>query len=124
MLAKMRSILLHPVARAMLPAAAGAVVGLMTNFVAGSVQHVGSISWAEILRQGSFWIGIFALAVGIFYQKFTFQSDRETRSVLEESKEGLAQSLGGFYADKIAAGDIDELMAADKKLRKIFRKET
>lgn len=116
-------LLTHPLARSIVPAIAGAVVGLMTNFVAGAVQTSGNIAWGDIHRQGAFWIGIVFLAVGIYYQKKVFDADRDTRSVLEESKEGLAESLGTFYADKIAAGDIDELEAADKKLRKIFRKD-
>lgn len=95
----------------------------MTNFVTGSVQVSGSIEWLDIPQQATFWIGIFFLAAGIYYQKKVFEVDRDTRSVLEASKEGLAESLGTFYADKIAAGDIDELEAADKKLRKIFRKD-
>ncbi len=95
----------------------------MTNLVAGAVQVSGKISWGEIPRQGAFWVGVMGLGLGIYYQKKIYQSDRDTRSVLEESKEGLAESLGTFYAEKITAGDIDELEAADKKLRKIFRKD-
>jgi hypothetical protein len=99
------------------------MVGLMTNFLTPSVQHGDTILWGEIPRQSSFWVGTIFLFLGIFYQKSVYQADTETRSVLEESKEGLAESLGAFYADKIASGDIDELEAADKKLRKIFRKD-
>lgn len=120
----MRWLLTNPLARSVVPAIVGAVVGLMTNFIAGAVQSEGKIAWGEIHRQLSFWIGIAFLAAGIFYQKKIFETDQGTRSVLEDSKEGLAESLGTFYADKIAAGDIDELEAADKKLRNIFRKDT
>ena len=120
----MRWLLTHPLARSVVPAIVGAVVGLMTNFIAGAVQVSGKVAWGDIHRQSAFWIGIVFLAAGICYQKKIFEADQDTRSVLEESKEGLADSLGTFYADKIAAGDIDELEAADKKLRKIFRKDT
>ena len=119
----MRWLLIHPLLRSAVPAIIGAILGLMTNFVAGAVQVSGKISWVEIPRQGAFWVGVAGLALGIYYQKKVYEADRYTRSILEESKEGLADSLGTFYAEKIISGDIDELEAADKKLRKIFRKD-
>ncbi|MCB1227761.1 MAG: hypothetical protein KDK99_18225 [Verrucomicrobiales bacterium] len=119
----MRWLLIHPLSRSAIPAIVGAVVGLMTNFVAGAVQVSGKVMWSDIHRQTAFWIGMVVLGLGIFYQKKVHETDRESRSVLEESKEGLAESLGTFYAEKIAAGDIDELEVADKKLRKIFKKK-
>lgn len=120
----MRWLVIHPFPRSAVPALVGAIVGLMTNFIAGAVQVEGEISWGEIHRQGAFWIAITVLAVGIYHQKKVYEADKDRRSVLEESKEGLAENLGEFYADKIKTGDINELEAADKKLRKIFRKDS
>lgn len=119
----MRWLLTHPIPRSGLPALVGALLGLMTNFIAGAVQVNGKVAWAEIPRQGSFWIAVVILVIGIYYQKKIFEADQGKRSVLEKSKEGLADSLGTYYSKKIADGNIQELEDADKKLRKIFSKD-
>ncbi len=63
-------------------------------------------------------------ALGIVYQQRIYAYDNCSISVLEDSKEGLAESITEFYANKIKAGQIDELADADKKLRKIFDSTT
>lgn len=101
----------------------GAIVGLMTNFVAASAQTEGRVHWSKIPSELPFWLGVAALSAGIFYQKRVFDLDQGSLSLLDRSKAKAADKLSAYYSKKIEAGDIDELEDADSRLRRIFAKD-
>jgi hypothetical protein len=95
----------------------------MTNFVAASVQSESHVQWSKIPSELPFWIGVAALSAGAFYQKRVFDLDQGSLSLLDTSKAKAADKLSAYYSTKIENGDIDELEAADSKLRRIFAKD-
>lgn len=110
----------NPLPRAAIPMVLGAVLGFITNILSTAVYHDNKIDWVKLLQQETFWLAILLLIIGIIYQAVIFNLDYRTKSVLEESKEGLAENVAAYYRKKIEAGDIDDLVASDKKLREIF----
>ena len=113
--------IVKPLPRAAIPAVSGAVIGFLTNVLSAVVYRDGRVEWASLFSEKPFWVGIAILGVGIFYQYAVCDQDSRSNSVLEDSKEGLAQDITDLYVKKIRAGEIDELVEADRKLRKIFK---
>jgi hypothetical protein len=111
----------NPWPRAGIPAVVGAVLGFLTNILSSAVYQNDKIEWAKLFQQGTFWFAILFLLIGIFYQIAIYNQDNRTQSVLEKSKEGLAENLAAYYSKKIEAGDINDLVESDKKLREIFK---
>ena len=113
-------LLTKPLPRAAIPALIGAIVGLLTNLLAAEIYKSGRIDWGSLPSKGTFWAVIVLVGIGIFYQKKVYSYDTRTLSVLEESKRGVAAGITEFYSEKIKLNEIDELLEADTKLRKIF----
>ena len=99
------------------------MIGFLVAVLVPALTGPAGFNWAGLVNS---WMtyAIFALiGLASVYQVKVSKFDKAEENVLERAKASQAASLAEFYAGKIKAGDIGDLMEADVALKQIFQNE-
>jgi len=109
-----------PYPRVGIPTLAAGLVGLFTNLVSGIGLKNGVTDWSVIVTSPLSYFTLILIVLSAVYQVAIFKFDKRQSSVLEKAKEKQLAAVAAYYQKKIEAGEIDDLLQSDEKLRKIF----
>jgi hypothetical protein len=95
------------------------LVGVLVNLLTTPT----GFNWGGIFNSWMAYVALVLIGLATWYQVKVSEFDKAEKNVLERAKEGLTANIGEFYAEKIKAGNISELVKADEAMKQIFQNE-